>query len=70
MKTIETKIAKGKISVHFKGFTGNSCQLEEDSLRAFYGKMGVRTDVESSEKEKSTEANGIAERQRIGNQGS
>jgi len=63
MKTVSIVIKDGKVNLDFNGFSGHTCEDEEDTIRALYGKMGVKTDVEYSDNKRETEANGIAERE-------
>ena len=66
MKTVSISIGEGKVNLDFNGFPGRTCEEEENTFRALYGKMGVKTDVEYSDNKRETEANGIAERERNG----
>ena len=64
MKKISAGIKDGKINFDFNGFAGNACSAEEDKIRIFFKKMGVKTDVEYSDNKREAETNGIAERER------
>lgn len=66
MKTVSIVIKDGKVDLDFNGFSGHTCEDEEDAIRALYGKMGVKTNVEYSDNKRESEANGIAERERNG----
>lgn len=65
MKKIKARIHKGKIHLDFEGFKGNECSDEEDLIRLLLAKLGVRTNVESSDNKREREAEEIARRKRI-----
>ena len=62
MKKIKAEVKNGKIILDFEGFAGDACSAEEDKIRIFLGKMGVRTNVEYSDNKREAETNGTAER--------
>lgn len=42
----------GRIAIDFEGFEGDDCSYEEDAMRIFLAKMGVKTDIVHSDNNK------------------
>lgn len=66
MKAVKIVIKNGEVHLDFSGFSGRTCEDEENTFRALCGKMGVKTDVEFSDNKREAEAIGIAESARSG----
>lgn len=67
MKRIHLIVKKGKITIDFDGFQGNSCQNEENLFRLLMATGGIVTNVEHSDNKNEGELNGTAEREKLGN---
>lgn len=66
MPRVKIIIRAGELIVDFDGFRGNACRVEEEKMRLLLARLGADSEPGERRAEEEPNANGHAEREKVG----